>query len=694
MGLTVSGMYRGQGHLGLSGGVIGETNLAVEREEIRLDVDGHYPQMMASGIIRCGVKNKVQWLARLSTVGPNRWSGTIWGVNGSADHMPWRGITLTVNNTWQDRQRILTAVFTAPGMPSRTRTYALNSRHFNKMVVMIDSIKTAPVVTGFDVSTLPDHPEIVDGNTRTISGILDRTGLHTKVIFNEKKNLKVTGGETWSTAEIIDAFRVWSRHHDNDTTDKTWVMNVGTHETSPEIGSLVMDKIEGRKTNAVSIFQNSFRTDKTTTTTTTTTETNVNREILLASMHGIGDVMGLGHSWQKRGVGQTHLPGLPLDNEPEARSFMNDPNRVRGGSERFFNDFTYRYSDTELMLLRHGTGMTDVGRNLEWYERHGFGGVTTGTTDDLDLTFRVNRKTSVVQFMEPVVMEMKLTNRGLTPLLIDNDILENQNQLSLIISRNGFPARHLKPVFHMHRRFQRLVMMPGESVFGSVMVSVGHNGWMIDDPGTYNIEGILHLDGGDLVARPLLIRVERGRSFEEEIIAQDFLTVEMASLIASGGSLLLSGCNDILNEITNRFRGHRVALHAHRLLGTTMVRDHKLLLIEGSIPRGTTVAEVGGRFSVINADLKEGMIHLMAAVENVDDRAIETFGHIGFLELVNRTSDQLMVAGRKTEAVTIQGKMLETMTRRNVKTSVIDGINQTIKRFNTTTVRKAKKASN
>lgn len=688
MGLTVSGMYRGQGHLGLTGGVTGETNLAVEREEIRLDVDGHYPQMMASGVIRCGVKNKVQWLARLSIGGPNRWSGTIWGVNGNADHMPWRGITLTVNNTWQDRERRLTAVFTAPGLPSRTREYVLSSRHFSCMDVMIDSVNKTPQVTGFDVTTTPVHPEVTDGNTRTISGIMDRTGMQTRVVSNEKTNLKADGDTTWSTAEIVDAFRVWSRHNEDENTEKTWIMNVGTHELAPEIGSMVMDEIDGRKANGISIFQNSFRTE------TTTTESTVNRDIIFASLHGLGDVLGLGHSWQKRGIGQTHLPGLPLDNEPEARSFMNDPHRVKGGNDRFFNDFTYRYSDTELMLLRHGVGMTDAGNNLDWYERHGFGGVTTGTTEDLDLTFRLNRTTPVVQFMEPVIMEMKLTNRGLTPLLVDNDILENQNQLSVVISRNGFPARHLKPAFHIHRRYQRLVMMPGESIFGSVMISVGREGWMIDNPGTYNIEGMLHLDGGDLVARPLLIRVEKARSFEEEIIAQDFLTTEMASLISSGGSLLLSNCNDILNEITQRFGGHRVALHAHRLLGTTMVRDHKLLLIDGKIQRGNTVADTGGGFSVINADLDEGMLHLMAAVNNTDDRSIETFGHIGFLELVNRASDQLMVAGRKTDAVKIQSEMLETMTRRHVKNSVIDGINQTIKRFNTTTVRKAKKASN
>jgi len=688
LGLTVSGMYRGQGSLGLTGGITGESNLAVEREEIRLDVDGHYPQMMASGVIRCGVQNKVQWLARLSVGGPNRWSGTIWGVNGNADHMPWRGITLTVNNTWQDRERRLTAVFTAPGLPSRTRVYTLSSRHFNRMEVIIDSVNNSPAVSGFDVTTHPVHPEVSEGNTRTINGILDRTGLLSKVVVNHKKNLKAKAETTWSNAEIVDAFRVWSRHQNNEHMDKTWIMNVGTHELSPEIGSLVMDEVEGRKVNGVSIFQNCFRNDK------TMDDADINREILFAGLHGLGDVLGLGHSWQKRGVGQNHLPGLPLENEPEARSFMNDPNRVKGGKDRFFSDFTYRFSDTELMLLRHGVGMTDVGRNLDWYERHGFGAVTSGTTEDLDLTFRLNRSSPVVQFMEPVTMEMKLTNRGLTPLLVDNDILDNQNQLSVIISRNGFPARHLKPVFHIHRRYQRLVMMPGESIFGSVMVSVGSEGWMIDDPGTYNIEGILHLDGGDLVARPLLIRVQRAHSFEEDIIAQDFLTRDMASLIASGGSLLLSGCNDILNEITNRFRGHRVALHAHRLLGTTMVRDHKLLLIEGNIPYGSTVADIGGQFSVINADLKEGMMHLLAAVDDTDDRAIETFGHIGYLELVNRTSDQLMIAGRKTDAVKLQTTMLETMTRRQVKASVIDGISQTIKRFNTTTVRKAKKASN
>jgi len=61
--LKVSGLYSGQGTMGVTGISNPVANLATEREEIKLDVDGPHPQMTASGVIRCGVASRVHWIA-------------------------------------------------------------------------------------------------------------------------------------------------------------------------------------------------------------------------------------------------------------------------------------------------------------------------------------------------------------------------------------------------------------------------------------------------------------------------------------------------------------------------------------------------------------------------------------------------------------------------------------------------------
>jgi hypothetical protein len=49
-------------------------------EELRLDVDGSYPQMVASGVIRrlTFITAGVHWIANLTASGTKTWSGSIW----------------------------------------------------------------------------------------------------------------------------------------------------------------------------------------------------------------------------------------------------------------------------------------------------------------------------------------------------------------------------------------------------------------------------------------------------------------------------------------------------------------------------------------------------------------------------------------------------------------------------------------
>src|SRR5687767_12616099 len=54
-----------------------------KKEELRLDVDGRYPQMTASGVATVGFNGRVNWVASLAAVAGG-WSGSIWYKDGSA----------------------------------------------------------------------------------------------------------------------------------------------------------------------------------------------------------------------------------------------------------------------------------------------------------------------------------------------------------------------------------------------------------------------------------------------------------------------------------------------------------------------------------------------------------------------------------------------------------------------------------
>lgn len=59
------------------------------REELRLDVDRHYPQMVVSGTIHRSISSRTHWIANLTVNGQNSWTGTIWYKDGDVASFPY-----------------------------------------------------------------------------------------------------------------------------------------------------------------------------------------------------------------------------------------------------------------------------------------------------------------------------------------------------------------------------------------------------------------------------------------------------------------------------------------------------------------------------------------------------------------------------------------------------------------------------
>lgn len=121
----------------------------------------------------------------------------------------------------------------------------------------------------------------------------------------------------------------------------------------------------------------------------------------------MGHGFNLAHSWQKS-LGTPWIPGLA--DEPEARSFMNYPFRVNGGEAAFFANFAYRFSDGELMFMRHAPERFVQMGNADWFDQHGFEEARTSPQPAFQLVLKASRGSGVFQFLEPVTLELNLTN--------------------------------------------------------------------------------------------------------------------------------------------------------------------------------------------------------------------------------------------------------------------------------------------
>ena len=121
--------------------------------------------------------------------------------------------------------------------------------------------------------------------------------------------------------------------------------------------------------------------------------------------HEMGHTFNLAHSWQK----SLGTSWIPLSDEPNAFSYMNYPYRVPPGPETvFFQNFGYRFSDNELLFMRHAPYRFVEQGNALWFDHHAFQGANISAEGGLQLVVRVNRPRAEFEFLEPMVIELKL----------------------------------------------------------------------------------------------------------------------------------------------------------------------------------------------------------------------------------------------------------------------------------------------
>ncbi len=123
-----------------------------------------------------------------------------------------------------------------------------------------------------------------------------------------------------------------------------WTFFASLHEMGTSLGGIMFDDIGPNHRQGTSLFLDSFI--KTPPAGDPAPAAWVNRMIFWTACHEMGHSFNLAHSWQKN----LGVQWMPLANEPLARSFMNYPYNVPGGTSAFF-------SGLRVPLQRHGTSL-------------------------------------------------------------------------------------------------------------------------------------------------------------------------------------------------------------------------------------------------------------------------------------------------------------------------------------------------
>jgi hypothetical protein len=641
------------------------------REVLRLDVDGRYPLMSASGTSYSSVGQRYHWIASLTKVGSNHWAGPVWYRDGSRLLFPYTTVDIVAPHSSYAAQRRATVTFSGSGRPPLTRTYSWQASTFHPVEFEYDRTADANAVTAIGTCDHPDRPASMPCEDLSIKEVFIRAGF--KVSVSEDDDIVPLGGAganaRWSDSEMHDAMQTyWSRFADAPRW-ALWTFWAALHDQGSSLGGIMFDDIGPNHRQGTAIFTEAFI--KNSPSGDAAPDAWVRRMRFWTAVHEMGHAFNLAHAWQK----SLGTPWIPLPDEPEARSFMNYPYNVNGGQTAFFSDFDFRFSDAELLFMRHAPARFVQMGNADWFDDHGLEDAdpaAAAASSTFELQVRANRERADFEFLEPVTLEVKLTNRGTDPVLVPSTALESQGMVA-IVKRHGKPARQWYPYARYCRERQTVVLGPGESRYESLPVYAGLNGWDLSEPGIYDIQVATEIDGALVTSRPLRLRIRRPQSREEEDVAQDFFTEDVGRTLAFGGTAVLDRAGETLTETVARFPGTRAALHASAALAVPLAGTRKLLHIPETDRQLAAVAQAGGKITEEPAKVDDA---LKLLTELTGPVAAESMGHIAYRRRVETATRALAESGAPQDAADLEQDLHDVLSRRGVLPAVLDAVSE------------------
>lgn len=638
----------------------------VLRESLRLDVDGRYPQMAASGTVYEFLTGRTHWVARLSRTPEGDYTGPIWYLDGDVSNFPYDTVTVRAVPMIFSHQKRASVAFSGPGSAQRVRDYRWVSRYFHPCEFEYDTVEGAGAVTTIGTGAHPNRPAGLPSEALSIETVYRRAGFNVRQSPGRETISLVGAGanELWSDNEMHDAMQTYWLRFADKAQWSLWTLFASLHESGSSLGGIMFDEIGPNHRQGTAVFNDSFI--KQPPASDPAPDAWVDRMKFWTAVHEIGHTFNLAHSWQKVHPPAWGTPWTPLTNEPEARTFMNYPFNVSGGESAFFANFEYRFSDQELLFMRHAPEAFVQQGNAAWFDHHGFEQTRRSTSPTLTLEVRVNRPKPIFEFMEPVVLELKLKNVSRELQLIGDHLLATSDRLTVAIKKEGRPARQFNPYAQHCWQTGKTIVPPDESVYESLFVGAGKNGWDVAEPGRYVVQVALHLDGEDIVSPPLMLRIVPPRGYEEEYLAQDLFTDDVGRVLAFDGTRVLDSANTALQEVSDRLSDRMVAIHARVALACPMAQNYKQLRVDSGKARNESL-----QFRAEKPKMDRAVGEFESAVAERQDEAAESLGHIDYADYTIRLSRQLATAGGTRQAQSLGDAMLATLASRGVPEDIL-----------------------
>jgi len=643
------------------------------RITVRVDVDRFFPQQRisieASRLIPRATAHVIAEVISDQCLSYNRRlvRARVVYRDGSTTLIPCDEILFEAKRTTGLGYGAYTITLSGSGMTTRVYKLSFKSRYFDPVEFEVDRVANAgTIVTSYGTDEHPNRPADLPAETVSLASVYQRSGFDVTMSAAESViPVGDTGANgTWSDSEMHNAMQTyWSRFADKPNW-AMWVLYAARHDQGRGLGGVMFDDIGPNHRQGTAIFTDSFIQDVPAGDAAPAAWRR--RMQFWTAIHEMGHAFNLAHAWQKAlGVddGAPGDPWLPIPNEPESRSFMNYPFRVSGNESAFFSDFRFRFSDDELVFMRHAPRRFVQMGNSDWFVNHGFEAPSQlRQSGRFALALRPNRDSNVYAFLEPAVLEFKLTNLGQKPAAIDDHLLQDGRHVKVFVQREGGRTRQWRPLIARCTEEHDKSLSPGQSIYGAHNISASTTGWLIDEPGFYKIQAAVDVGDEVVVSNVLRLYVAPSAKAEENAIAPDYFTEDVARVLVFGGAPSLTSATNTLQQMVARCGNNPATMHATVALSSPLLKEYKEL-----------VSNAGAGFTLksTKANVESAAKAQSAVLTTAPDQAAESMGHIPYFDALDRLAGDLDQAGNGKAAKKVLQCSVDTMKKRKVLDRVI-----------------------
>ncbi|MDX6719796.1 MAG: hypothetical protein QOJ63_2050 [Solirubrobacteraceae bacterium] len=385
--------------------------------------------------------------------------------------------------------------------------------------------------------------------------------------------LPAGANKAWSDAELHAAMeRSFSRWADSPQW-AVWLLHAVTHE-DPDIFGLMFDR-QGLQRQGCAVFYQDLAES----------HPEIARELLHVCVHELGHAFNLPHCWQS-------VPGRPpFPSRPDARSWMNYPERFPGGASAYWSRFAFEFDDVETVHLRHAFRESVImgGRPFSGSAAYERSERWDSEQQDRGLRLRLLAPRALAQGI-PVTVGLELSATARQGRRVPRVLGPRPSTIAIAIRDPRGNEFVFEPLLRHCRREERIPLRPGgPPIRDYAFVHYGKHGFAFEDPGLYRVRARYSAPDGSLALSdevPIRIRPPASPAERDvvKLVSGNHEVGKLMSLMGSGARELQDG-NETLETIIGRHPTHAMADIARLIRSADLARGFKLLEPDGSVSR-------------------------------------------------------------------------------------------------------------